>query len=69
MARTVRVSRPSMRGSPDSIGLRTILASISNRTFSTFTLSTMAPSAASAASAFAVTSRVAWVRACLERIW
>src|SRR5665811_273437 len=44
MARTVRVSRPSMRGSPARIWLRTILASMSNSMPSTLTLSNTTPS-------------------------
>jgi hypothetical protein len=69
MLRTVRVSRPSMRGSPDRIWLRTILASMSNSTLSTLTLSNSAPFGGQRGETSAVTSRVAWVRACLERIW
>ena len=67
--RTVRVSRPSMRGSPARIWLRTIFASMSNSTLSSLTLSKATPSPCSEATVAAVTARVAWVRACFERIW
>jgi hypothetical protein len=44
MGRTVRVSRPSMRGSPARIWLRTMRASMSNSMPSTLTLSNATPS-------------------------
>ena len=69
MARTVRVSRPSMRGSPARIWSRTILASMSNSIESTLTESTLVSSAASAALTSDVTRRRACVRACLLRTW
>ncbi len=69
MARTVRVSRPSMRGSPARIWSRTILASMSNSIESTLTESTLVSSVASAAFTSAVATRRACVRACLLRIW
>ncbi len=48
IGRTVRVSRPSMRGSPDRIWPRTRRDSMSNSNDSTFTLSKATPSALSA---------------------
>ena len=70
IGRTVRVSRPSMRGSPDKIWLRTIFASMSNSMLSTLTESNTVPDAVSALfAAPRVASRSAWVRVCLERIW
>ena len=69
IGRTVRVSRPSMRGSPARIWPRTILASMSNSMPSTLTLSNSTPSAFSAAIVSAYAARVACVRACLLRIW
>ena len=44
IGRTVRVSRPSMRGSPERIWLRTIFASMSNSSASTLTSSKATPS-------------------------
>src|SRR6188768_1403971 len=48
MGRTVRVSRPSMRGSPSRIWLRTILASISNSRSLTLPASNASPPSFSA---------------------
>ncbi len=53
IGRTVRVSRPSMRGSPERIWLRTILASMSNSRLSTLTGSKAVPAFVSAALAAA----------------
>jgi hypothetical protein len=47
IGRTVRVSRPSIRGSPARIWPRTIFASRSNRTLPTSTLSASTPASAS----------------------
>ena len=49
IGRTVRVSRPSMRGSPARIWLRTMRDSMSNSRPSTLTVSNVEPSAVSAA--------------------
>ena len=48
IGRTVRVSRPSMRGSPERIWPRTILASMSNSRLSTLTGSNAVPALVSA---------------------
>ncbi len=74
IGRTVRVSRPSMRGSPSRICERTILASRSNRMLPTSAVSgtvppTDAASAASAALTSTVTSFSLAVRACLSLVW
>lgn len=50
IGRTVRVSRPSMRGSPFRICERTIFASMSNSTLPTVALSAATVPAASASS-------------------
>ena len=69
MGRTVRVSRPSMRGSPDRIWLRTIFDSIANSRSLTLPASKGSPLSFSAAITLALASRRACVRACLLRIW
>ena len=71
IGRTVRVSRPSMRGSPSRIWERTIFASISNKMLPTSTESGPgAPIDAASAARAAFTSAAVWfslaVRACLS---
>ncbi|MNT29271.1 hypothetical protein D3C72_1650010 [compost metagenome] len=73
IGRTVRVSRPSMRGSPSRICVRTIFASMSNRMLLTSALSIAAPPlAATSADRSAITSDVAAfslaVRSCLSLV-
>ncbi|MOA25676.1 hypothetical protein D3C78_1464170 [compost metagenome] len=74
MGRTVRVSRPSIRGSPFRIWPRTMADSSENMMLSTVTASGSdspfsAAAAASLADTSADTSRSLAVRACFSRIW
>ena len=70
IGRTVRVSRPSMRGSPDRICWRTVDASRSNMTLPTWRRSSGDASAGrTSASSFFEISFSRCERCCLLRIW
>ena len=66
MGRTVRVSRPSIRGKPLKMLPRTIFDSSSNMMLPTSTLAATVPAAASLALTSALMPLINWVRACLS---